>query len=256
MNWTRFSSFLAATFAWSILTAPLAFADSVTPTSQPSSSRYTVHPASHTQNVSHTDTPSRLDTSPARADDGAEAKAEWPSFNPDAETVGYSKSPESSATPSAISGNTVTVVSSLVLVLGLFAAFVWMTRKFNGNRAGQQTIPDEVLRTIGSSNIDNRTRVMLLQLGSKILVVAQSTQSTNTLCEITDPSECQAILAACAGDSKHEFMQTLKEFESRPAEFGFTGSSKTPGPTNASHQTPATHEPPQAKQRGRLFGYA
>jgi flagellar biogenesis protein FliO len=116
----------------------------------------------------------------------------------------------------------VTVTSSLAVVLGLFAALVWVSRKYGSKTMGG-AIPSEVLQTLGSTAIDPRTRITMLRLGNRILVVAQTASGIQPISEITDLDEVRRLTAHCIGDSKAQFSDTLKSIEREPVGEGFLG---------------------------------
>lgn len=138
----------------------------------------------------------------------------------------------------ASSSPLITVSSSLAVVLGLFAALIWGTRKFGARGGGNNLIPKEVFQTLGSTSIDPRTQVSLLRCGQRILIIARTNHGVQPLGEITDKDEVSHLIATCTGDSKQEFHRTLASLESEPTESGYIG--KQP-------------EPPSARSRGRLF---
>ncbi len=135
-----------------------------------------------------------------------------------------------------------TVASSLAVVLGLFAGFVWLTRRFSSGGTANGVIPKDVIQNLGSTSIDSRTKVSMIRCGNRIIVVAQTATGIHPLSEITDLNEVQQLTASCIGDSKRNFASTLLEFEKEPAEKGFVG-------------TP-TETPPTPRSRGRLFASA
>ncbi|GAA4456188.1 flagellar biosynthetic protein FliO [Novipirellula rosea] len=135
-----------------------------------------------------------------------------------------------------------TVASSLAVVLGLFAGFVWLTRRFSSGGTANGVIPKDVIQNLGSTSIDSRTKVSMIRCGNRIIVVAQTATGIHPLSEITDLNEVQQLTASCIGDSKRNFASTLREFEKEPAEKGFVG---TPPET-----------PPTPRSRGRLFASA
>ena len=96
---------------------------------------------------------------------------------------------------------TLTVGFALAIVLGLFGGLVWMSKKYGNGAASSGSIPKGVLESLGSTNLDPRTRVSLLRCGSRIVLIAQSSGGIQPLCEITDPAEVQSLISACNGDS-------------------------------------------------------
>jgi flagellar biosynthetic protein FliO len=141
----------------------------------------------------------------------------------------------------AFSGPAITVTSSLAVVLGLFAALIWMTRRFGSRGINQAALSGEVLQSLGTAPIDPRTRVTLLRCGNRILVLAQTATGVQPLAEITDPEEVRHLTATCLGDAGRSFVSTLRSIEQEPVQPGFAGS---------------VDPPPAARKRSRLFATA
>ena len=146
----------------------------------------------------------------------------------------------SSATPK-VSGSVVTICSSLAVVLGLFAGFVWLNRKFGSGSGNHGAIPKEVVHPLGSTPIDSRNRVTMIRCGNRILVLAQNAQGVQPIAEITSPDEVRDLTAACLGNSKQAFATTLQSIEKEGADPGFLGAQ------------PSQRSP---RSRGRLFASA
>jgi flagellar biosynthetic protein FliO len=123
---------------------------------------------------------------------------------------------------------TITVISSLAVVLGLFAALVWGSRRFGNGTTRNASIPKEVIQTLGSVPIDPRTRVTMLRCGNRVLLLAQTAGTVQTLCEITDPQEVHDLTAACLGKSKREFASTLRSIENETTSGGFVEQAINP----------------------------
>jgi flagellar biogenesis protein FliO len=167
------------------------------------------------------------------------AAQSFPSLMPNSGPSNES-SPESTPKPGS-SSPLITVSSSLAVVLGLFAALIWATRKFGARGGGNKNIPKEVFQTLGSTSIDPRTQVSLLRCGQRILILARTNNGVHPLGEITDKDEVRHLIATCTGDSKQEFHNALASLESEPAGSGYIGSQP---------------EPNVARSRGRLFASA
>ena len=145
---------------------------------------------------------------------GVQGEPSFPSLkprSPNQERGGDSS--EKGAHSGKMAAPTITVISSLAVVLGLFAALVWGSRRFGSGSIHHGTIPKEAIQTLGSMPIDPRTRVTMLRCGNRILVLAQTAGAAQTLCEITDPQEVHDLTAACLGNSKREFASTLRSIE-------------------------------------------
>jgi len=117
----------------------------------------------------------------------------------------------------------VTIASSMALVLGLFAAFVWVSKKAQRGGGGSKLIPDEVLRVLGHKNLGPLGNVSLVRCGRSILVVSSSPAGVQSLATITDESEVRHLEAACLGESGASFQATLGEIEREPTGRGFLG---------------------------------
>ncbi len=137
---------------------------------------------------------------------------------------------------SKIAAPTITVISSLAIVLGLFAALVWGSRRFGNGSQVKGSIPKEVLQTLGSTALDPRTRVTMLRCGNRILIVAQTGSGVHSLGEIVQPEEVRRLTAACLGNSKEDFAETLNEIEQERAPRGFAGSANANANANAPSQ--------------------
>ncbi|MFK8113037.1 MAG: FliO/MopB family protein [Rubripirellula sp.] len=181
---------------------------------------------------------------PRKAANSKPANLGFPSLAPRTQTSANSSDAETAS--SKVAGPAVTVTSSLAVVLGLFAGLVWLTRKYGSRTLGVGAIPKDVLQSLGSTQIDSRTRISMLRCGSRILVVSQTTNGMQTLAEVTDPEEVRELTAACLGDSKKMFANTLESIERERPDDGFAGTAAVDRP--AHQQTP--------RERGRLFATA
>ena len=161
----------------------------------------------------------------------------FPAFSrPSSETA--EASPEEQPSKNMLAIPAVTVTSSLAVVLGLFAAMVWLTRKYGSRSIAPGAIPREVMESLGTTAIDARTRVTMLRCGGRIIVLAQTPTEVRAISEITDPEEVRHLTATCLGDSKREFAIALKSMETERIAPGFAAELETP------------------RQRGRLFATA
>lgn len=103
---------------------------------------------------------------------------------------------ESTGSARSNSNGWTTPVGSLVFVLALIAGGAYFIRRQGGRIAG--LLPNDVLQVLGRRYIDQRQSIQLVRCGSKILVLANSSQhGLTTLAEITDPLEVERITAQC-----------------------------------------------------------
>lgn len=162
--------------------------------------------------------------SPVR-DRGEPSSPAFPTLNPRSTDAASDQEPSNkSANKSKIATPTITVASSLAVVLGLFAALVWGSRKLGNGTIHGKAIPKEVIQSLGSLPLDPRTRITMLRCGNRVLVLAQAAGNTQTLCEINDPAEVRDLTAACLGDAKHDFATALKSMEREKVNPGYVNA--------------------------------
>ena len=133
----------------------------------------------------------------------------------------------------------VTVGSSLLIVLGLFAALVWGTRKLGSSR-GSQPLPPAVMRPLGHVMLDARTKLILVRCGRRVLVLSQTPTGVTPISEMTDPDEIRELLAETSAEARAAFESTLQEINSQPARGGFVEPDETRAAPNASRRLFAT----------------
>jgi flagellar protein FliO/FliZ len=90
------------------------------------------------------------------------------------------------------------VALSLTAVLGLIVLLYWASRRFLPRSALGQ--PTRAIQVLARTAISPKQRILLLQIGRRMLVVGDSGQSLSTLCEITDPDEAAALLGQVQGE--------------------------------------------------------
>jgi flagellar biogenesis protein FliO len=177
--------------------------------------------------ASHTQTPSQRQV----AGKATPRAADFPALaDPDAGRTAGDEAVGGAASPM------ITVVSSLAVVLGLFATLIWLTRRFGGGAVRAGAMPSDVIQNLGSTPLDSRTRVTMLRCGNRIVVAAQTAGGVHPLCEITDPSEVAEVTAACTGQSPPSFADSSR--------------------VRQAVEEPTAAAMPDARRRGRLFASA
>jgi flagellar biogenesis protein FliO len=115
--------------------------------------------------------------------------------------------------PRATGQSLVTVATSLAVVLGLFALLVWFTRR--GTNRGNGQLPGEVVETLGRVPLNKQQEMHLVRVGNKLLLLAVTPQSAETLTEITDASEIERLTQLCQlshpGKLTASFQQVLAQ---------------------------------------------
>lgn len=120
----------------------------------------------------------------------------------------------------------VTISSSLAVVLGLFAAFVWIAKKANRSTPGNHSLSDEAVCVLGQKSLGNGGSISLIRCGSRVLVCGITATGMHPLASIEDEAEVRQLEALCAGTpSVHEpprsFRETLEQVRREPAGRGF-----------------------------------
>ena len=108
----------------------------------------------------------------------------------------------------------ITMGGALFLVIGLFLVFAWMMRRTSMRTGGM--LPQGVVEVLGHQVITGRQQVHLLRIGKRLLLVAVSPDSIETLTEITDPMEVDRIAGVCRqsgpGSSTGAFQAVMRQF--------------------------------------------
>lgn len=115
----------------------------------------------------------------------------------------------------------VTIGSSLAVVLGLFAALVWVTKKAGPTAARGGSIPDEALRVLGQKSLGPAGSIALVRCGQSLLVLGISATGMQRLAEITDPDQVRNLEAICLGESPGGFAAALSGQPLGPASHRF-----------------------------------
>jgi flagellar biogenesis protein FliO len=86
-------------------------------------------------------------------------------------------------------------IGSLLFVLGLFLAAVWLIRRTSPRAYG--LLPIEAFEVLGRAPLANRQQAQLLRCGNKLLLIAASVGGAEPLTEITDPAEVERLTELC-----------------------------------------------------------
>lgn len=118
-----------------------------------------------------------------------------------------------------------TVVSSLSVVLGLFFAVVFMSRRSGGG--AMATLPKEAFEVLGRAPLSGRQQAQVVRFGDKLILLSVTAGGAESLAEITTAAEVERIAGLCQrqqpGSVTHSFRQVMSQFAREPAEGGFLG---------------------------------
>jgi flagellar biogenesis protein FliO len=108
-----------------------------------------------------------------------------------------------------------TMASSLAIVLGLFAGFVWLYKK---SPQGSNTLPSEVFQSIGRCSLAPKHDAVLVRCGGRVLLVSLSAgHGAQTLMELRDADEVDRLCALAAGGSSAAFGDVIRQMSRTPA---------------------------------------
>ena len=111
----------------------------------------------------------------------------------------------------------ITVVSSLAVVLGLFAALVWISRKGGRGSGSGRLLPDEALRVLGHKPLGQGGSILLVRCGHGLLVVGVSPTGMYPLANVTDDHEVRHLEGLCDGGRLTEATEAWRELRADPA---------------------------------------
>src|SRR5690606_16805715 len=116
-----------------------------------------------------------------------------------------------------------TVGSRLAVVVGLFAALVWVSKKSGVAARGSGTLPDTALRLLGQKSLGTAGSIALVRCGRRVLVVGLSSAGMQPLGEITDAEEVRSLETLCLGEGPASFREVLGDVHVDMAASGLGG---------------------------------
>jgi len=84
------------------------------------------------------------------------------------------------------------VVLSLAIVLGLIFALRWAAQRLFGKTVSNRA--SRAVQVLSRNVISPKQQLLVVQVGRRLVVVGDSGQQMNALCEITDPDEITALV--------------------------------------------------------------
>ncbi len=124
------------------------------------------------------------------------------------------KSKSDDATSTKSNGGTakmlVSIISSLVLVIGLFLGVALLYRKSISTTLGKG-LPKNVVQVLGKTTIAPRQQLVLVRFGSKLVLVSMLQGEARTLSEITDPLEVDQLAGFCESGQSGSMASSFRE---------------------------------------------
>lgn len=147
-----------------------------------------------------------------------------PLRQPEKRSLGQ-RDPASSDTAATRSSATplITVGSSLAIVLGLFGAFVWVSKKAANKSSNNREVPDEAMKLLGKRTLGPGNSILLVRCGRSVLIIGMTSAGLHRLGEIADDEEARHLEALCMGQSKASFNELLTDMQREPIKRGFVG---------------------------------
>lgn len=105
------------------------------------------------------------------------------------------------------------MVFSLLIVLGLFFGMVWVYRK--SSNGASHSVPKQVVQVLGRTPLAARQNLVLVRFGSKLLLISMAQGETRTLGEITDPLEVDQLAGLCESNSPNSLSNSFRNILSQ-----------------------------------------
>jgi flagellar biogenesis protein FliO len=116
---------------------------------------------------------------------------------------------------------------ALAFVLVLLFITAWCLKR--ATPRSLQPLPIETVQVLGNAPLHGKQHLRLIRLGQRLLLLAVSETTTQTLTEVTDPNEVQQLLELCqirSPQSVSQAFETLLQDGARERTTGFLGSQQ------------------------------
>lgn len=116
---------------------------------------------------------------------------------------------------------------ALTVVLGLMLGFFWVFRRTAPKSL--LPLPLETVQVLGNAPLHGKQHLRLIRLGHRVLLLAVSENTSQTLAEVTDPDEVRYLLELCEARVSRGESQTFAEIlqqSGRERTTGFLGSQQ------------------------------
>jgi flagellar biogenesis protein FliO len=127
---------------------------------------------------------------------------------------------------------------ALAVVLGLVLGFFWLFKRTAPKSL--QPLPLETVQVLGNAPLHGKQHLRLIRLGQRVLLLAVSETTSQTLAEVTDPNEVQYLLELCQAKISRVESQTFADIlrqSSRERTTGFLGSQQDQVPPSRGSQS-------------------
>lgn len=144
---------------------------------------------------------------------------------------------------------------ALAFVLALVFGCAWLLRK--AGPKSLQPLPLEAVQLLGNAPLYGKQHLRLIRMGQRVLLLAVSETSTQTLTEVTDPTEVGQLLELCQSSHPQGHAKTFEALlreSGRERASGFLGSQQDQVPTalRRTRSTDAASAMPRESSDGRV----
>jgi flagellar biogenesis protein FliO len=104
---------------------------------------------------------------------------------------------------------------SLAVVLSLFLSVAWLFRRSQPNAFIK--LPKDVVQVMGRTSMAPRQQIYVVRFGNKMLLVSHQPGQTQTLGEITEPTEVERLAGLCEASQPNSVTHSFREVLSQVA---------------------------------------
>lgn len=108
-----------------------------------------------------------------------------------------------------------TLVGSTCVVLSLFFAVAWLLKR--AAPKSMQSLPQGAIEVLGRAPLVRGQHLQIVRCGQRLLLLAVSSSTSQTLTEISDPQEVAALLSACGGKKTLQAPREVEHHTDRDA---------------------------------------
>lgn len=120
------------------------------------------------------------------------------------------KSASSNAAEKLGAGSLEKMGISLGIVLAAFFGLTWLLKR-GGAKTNNGAIPNQVVQILGRAPLNGKQMMQLVRLGDKVLLLAISPTGTESLGEIVDRDEVDAVTEICLAKNPARIRATFRE---------------------------------------------
>jgi flagellar biogenesis protein FliO len=142
---------------------------------------------------------------------------------------------QAAATKSAVGFDTQRVLLSLVIVLALIFVLRYLSQRMFGKTVAGRS--SRAVQVLSRNVISPKQQLLVVRVGRRLVVVGDSGQQMNALCEITDPDEMAALIGQLHEERRESGGNPFGAIFGRAgAEFGNGNANEPPRPVDVADE--------------------